>query len=104
MTARRLEFTGPTLRPLRKWFVSLAMLAACAFFLALGVSRGFPGWLRDLGWALYLLFLLGGSICLLWLSLKHRRVSFGQLGFIPRSWARWVLDKPEVAKKPDADC
>lgn len=103
MCARRIEFTGPTLRPLRKWLIGFAMLAVCAFFLALGLSRGFPGWLRDLGWALYLLILLGGSVCLLWLSLKHRRTHFGQLGFIPQSWTRWVLDKPVSAKKPGAD-
>ncbi|HVC45688.1 MAG TPA: hypothetical protein VND90_00450 [Terracidiphilus sp.] len=97
MRAGGLEFTGPTLRPLRKWFVSLAILAVCAFFFALGLSRGFPEWLRDLGWAFYLVLMVGGSIWFLY-SLKRRRMPFGQLGFIPQSWARWVLDKPESSE------
>jgi hypothetical protein len=98
MRVRGFEFTGPTLRPLRKWFASLAILAACAFLLALGVSRGFPEWLRALGWVFYLIIMVAGSIYFLY-SLKRRRMRFGQLGFIPQSWARWVLDKDESTKE-----
>ncbi|HUX44423.1 MAG TPA: hypothetical protein VMV57_06700 [Terracidiphilus sp.] len=97
MLARGLAFTGPTLRPLRKWFVSLAILAVCAFFFALGLSRGFPEWLRHLDWAFYLVLMVGGSIYFLY-SLKRRRIHFGQSGFIPQSWARMVLDEPKSSE------
>ena len=94
MCPRNFEFSGPTLRPLGKWFVGFAILTTYASFLALGVSHGLPGWLQDLGWALSLLFLLGGSVCLLWLYFKHGGKWVGRLGILPKSWARWFLDEP----------
>ncbi|HEU5352380.1 MAG TPA: hypothetical protein VFU55_12365 [Terracidiphilus sp.] len=99
MCAQRIQFSGPTLRPLRKWFVSFAILAVCAFLLALGVTRKFPEWLRDLGWASELLILFGGSIYMLWLSFRQRRIRFGQHLLLPQSWTRWLLDKPMAPGK-----
>lgn len=99
MCARNLEFSGPTLRPLGKWFVGFAILILYVFLLALGISRGLPGWIQGLGWALSLLFLFGGSVCLLWLYFKQGGKWTGRLGIFPKSWARWILDERESAKK-----
>lgn len=99
MCARHFEFSGPTLRPLGKWFVAVAILTIYTFPLALGVSHGLPGWLQDLGWALSLLFLFGSSVCLLWLYFKHGGKWAGRLGIFPKSWARWFLDEPESAEE-----
>lgn len=103
MCARRMQFSGPTLRPVRKWIIGFAILGACALLLALGISRGLPGWLQDLGWGYTFLFLFGGSVYLFWLSFKQRRIRFGELPLLPQSWVRWILDKPETAKKPHPD-
>lgn len=99
MCARHIKFSGPTLRPLGKWIVGCAILALYASFLALGISYGLPGWLQDLGWALSLLLLAVGSVCLLWLSYKHGHMRFDRLGLLPRSWARWVLDESESEER-----
>lgn len=98
MCARHIKFSGPTLHPLGKWFVGCAILALYTSILALGISHGLPGWLQDLGWALSLLLLVIGSLCMLWLSYKHGSVRFDRLGLLPRSWARWVLDESETEK------
>ena len=104
MCARHNEFSGPTLRPLRKWFVGFAILALCASVAALGLSHGLPEWLQDLGWALNLLFLLGGSVWILWLYYKNGGKWFGQLGILPKSWVHWVLDEPESTKNSRHEC
>ena len=104
MCPRHIEISGPTWRPLRKWFPGFVILALCASVVALGLSHGLPGWLQNLGWALILLFLVGGSFYLLWLSIKDGRARFGQIRMLPKSWARWVLDEPEATKKPRSGC
>lgn len=103
MSARHIEFYGPTLRPLRKWFVGFAILSVILSVFALGASHGLPVWLQDLGWAFSLLFLLGGSGRLLWLYFKHGKW-IGQVGILPKSWVRWCLDKPEYPKKSGTEC
>jgi phosphatidylglycerophosphate synthase len=103
MRARHLEFSGPTLQPIGKWIVGFAILAICAFLFGLGVSRGLPGWFQNLGLASILLFLLGGSICVVILYFKHRGKWVGQVGILPKIWANWVLDRPESVKKSRHD-
>jgi len=93
MCPRDFEFSGPTLRPLGKWFVGFAILTIYVFLLGLGVSHGVPRWLQDLGWALSLLLLLSGSICLLWLYFKRSGKWAGRLSLLPKNWARWFLDE-----------
>ncbi|HZB87902.1 MAG TPA: hypothetical protein VE291_04525 [Terracidiphilus sp.] len=98
------QLNGPGIRPVKHWLIGGAINLFCLGILALGLSPGFPVWLKELGWTVYLLLLLGGSVYLVVRFFfdrhkKGRGVVLGPLGLYPRSWQRWLVgesdEKPE---------
>jgi hypothetical protein len=83
---------------MRRYFIGIAILAACASLLAIGL-HGFPLWLRMVGYFFGALYLVGGSAYFTIQIAKGRSLRGPQLDLFPRSWQRWILDEPDTASQ-----
>jgi hypothetical protein len=72
-----------------------ALTAGLAFLLVLvflGLApASFDIWLVMLAWAAF----LAGAIVIAAKSIRDGQAVIGQLGALPRSWQRWILDEPD---------
>lgn len=87
----RLQFLGPRLHPIGKWVFGFCYLIGWVLVIAIGVTRGFPLWLRLAGFAVYGIVFLAVSIRFTYLHYNRRRrhelLRRGPCGF-----RRWYLD------------
>jgi len=93
MREHRLRFIGPSIRPLKRWLLSFAILGICSIALADELSAGFPVWLTWAGWALIVLYWFGGSLFVLLRFKNGNWQSWGPVGLYPRRLRNSIGDE-----------
>ena len=98
MRGPKIQFSGPTLRPISKWVAAFVVIGLCALLLELGLSSGFPNWLKWVGWTAEILYVLGGSLYLILRTKKDHRQRWGLASLFRPDMVPWVLG--QHARKP----